>query len=146
MLKIGQNWGKITNYPPQCSTKIGTTGISPVVLLAEQLLLFCLKLTWCFVFFSEYKITHQQASFECVDSVFTHCLLACCFKSNHNWTIAWMLENLHKFFRCLLGQANLVNKTAFRIGFKLHTRARYIKKSKNCMNFWIGLISNYFFE
>ena len=30
MLKIGQNWGKIANYPPQCSTKIctpdGTTG------------------------------------------------------------------------------------------------------------------------
>ena len=23
------------------------------------------------LFFSEYKITHQQASFECVDSVFT---------------------------------------------------------------------------
>ena len=22
MLKIGQNWGKIANYPPQCSTKI----------------------------------------------------------------------------------------------------------------------------
>ena len=28
MLKIGQNWGKIANYPPQCSTKIGTTGSS----------------------------------------------------------------------------------------------------------------------
>ena len=26
MLKIGQNWGKIANYPPQCSTKIGITG------------------------------------------------------------------------------------------------------------------------
>ena len=26
MLKIGQNWGKIANYPPQCLTKIGTTG------------------------------------------------------------------------------------------------------------------------
>ena len=25
MLKIGQNWGKIANYPPQCSKKIGTT-------------------------------------------------------------------------------------------------------------------------
>ena len=25
MLKIGQNWGKIANYSPQCSTKIGTT-------------------------------------------------------------------------------------------------------------------------
>ena len=24
MLKIRQNWGKIANYPPQCSTKIGT--------------------------------------------------------------------------------------------------------------------------
>ena len=24
MLKIGQNWGKIANYPPQCSTKICT--------------------------------------------------------------------------------------------------------------------------
>ena len=28
MLKIGQNWGKIANYPPQCSTKIGTTDCS----------------------------------------------------------------------------------------------------------------------
>ena len=25
MLKIGQNCGKIANYPPQCSTRIGTT-------------------------------------------------------------------------------------------------------------------------
>ena len=25
MLKTGQNWGKIANYPPQCSTKICTT-------------------------------------------------------------------------------------------------------------------------
>ena len=25
MLKIGRNWGKIANYPPQCSTKISTT-------------------------------------------------------------------------------------------------------------------------
>ena len=25
MLKIGQNWGKIANYLPQCSTKIDTT-------------------------------------------------------------------------------------------------------------------------
>ena len=24
MLKIGQNWGKIASYPPQCSTKICT--------------------------------------------------------------------------------------------------------------------------
>ena len=24
MLKIGRNWGKIANYLPQCSTKIGT--------------------------------------------------------------------------------------------------------------------------
>ena len=28
MMKIKQNWGKIANYPPQCSTKIGTTGSS----------------------------------------------------------------------------------------------------------------------
>ena len=66
------------------------------------------------LFFSEYKITHQQSSFECVDSAFTHCLLACCFKSNHNRTIARILEKLQKFFRYLLGQANLV-----KIGFKL---------------------------
>ena len=26
MSKIGQNWGKIANYLPQCSTKICTTG------------------------------------------------------------------------------------------------------------------------
>ena len=26
MLKIEQNWGKIANYPTQCSTKIGTPG------------------------------------------------------------------------------------------------------------------------
>ena len=30
MLKIGQNWGKITNYPPQCSTKIGTA-VDPAI-------------------------------------------------------------------------------------------------------------------
>ena len=28
MLKKGQNWGKIANYTPQCSTKIGTPGTS----------------------------------------------------------------------------------------------------------------------
>ena len=28
------------------------------------------------------------------------------------------------FFSCLLGQANLVNKTVFRIGFNLRTRAK----------------------
>ena len=43
------------------------------------------------LFFSEYKITHQQASFECVDSVLTHCLLACCFKSSLT-TIEQFLE------------------------------------------------------
>ena len=26
MVKIEQNWGKIANYPPQCSKKIGTPG------------------------------------------------------------------------------------------------------------------------
>ena len=30
MLKIGQNWGKIANYPSQCLTKIGTTGYTPL--------------------------------------------------------------------------------------------------------------------
>ena len=30
MLKIGKNWGKIAYYPPQCSTKIGTTGSATV--------------------------------------------------------------------------------------------------------------------
>ena len=28
MLKIGQSWGKIANYPPQCSTKICTPAIA----------------------------------------------------------------------------------------------------------------------
>ena len=27
MLKIGQNWGEVANYPPQCSTKICTSGL-----------------------------------------------------------------------------------------------------------------------
>ena len=27
MLKLGQNWGKIANYPPQCSTKICTPAL-----------------------------------------------------------------------------------------------------------------------
>ena len=31
MLKIWQNWGKIANYPPQCSTKICTTAHKPPV-------------------------------------------------------------------------------------------------------------------
>ena len=51
MLKMGQNWDKIANYPPQCSTKIGT--LDPVKILVENnastvcvfslglLLLFC---------------------------------------------------------------------------------------------------------
>ena len=65
-----------------------------MVLLAEQLLLFCLKVNLNqqgVVVFLEYKITHQQASFECVDSVFTDCLLACCFKSSPT-TIEQFLE------------------------------------------------------
>ena len=41
MLKIGQNWGKIANYPPQCLTKIGTTVLD----------------TDSFVFFSLYSQT-----------------------------------------------------------------------------------------
>ena len=37
MLKIGQNWGKIANYPPQCSTKIGSTGhIEPQLVCVGQ--------------------------------------------------------------------------------------------------------------
>ena len=31
MFKIGQNWGKIANYPPQCSAKIGTPVRMPLV-------------------------------------------------------------------------------------------------------------------
>ena len=54
-----------------------------MVLLAEHILVFCLKLAWCFIF-AEYKITHLHASFECVSSVFTHCLLAYCFKVTTN--------------------------------------------------------------
>ena len=34
MLKIGQNWGKFANYPPQCSTKICTLASSATILLA----------------------------------------------------------------------------------------------------------------
>ena len=64
---------------------------------------FVLKLIWCFFFFfSEFKITHEQGSFECVDTVFTHCLLACCF--NHNWTNAWTLENSQKLFAVYLAK------------------------------------------
>ena len=36
MLKIGQNWGKIANYPPQCSTKIGTSGYKRLNLTASK--------------------------------------------------------------------------------------------------------------
>ena len=28
MFKIEQNWGKIANYPPQCSTKIGNPALT----------------------------------------------------------------------------------------------------------------------
>ena len=83
-------------------------------------------------FFSEYKITQQQASFECVDSVFTHCLLACCFKSNHN---CLNTEKFAKVFRCLLGQANVVNKTVFRTGFKLHCYIQELDRYKKSKNF-----------
>ena len=41
-------------------------------------------------FFSENKRTHQQASFECFDSVFILCLLACCLKVT---TIEQLLEH-----------------------------------------------------
>ena len=33
MLKIGQNWGKIANYPPQCSTKICSPAYNAVKLV-----------------------------------------------------------------------------------------------------------------
>ena len=35
MLKIGQNWGKIANYPPQCSTKICTPARQPVLPVSD---------------------------------------------------------------------------------------------------------------
>ena len=36
MLKIGQNWGKIANYPPQCSTKI-CTPVGPYFCLQQYI-------------------------------------------------------------------------------------------------------------
>ena len=31
MLKLGQNWGKIANYPPQFSTKIGSPECNHII-------------------------------------------------------------------------------------------------------------------
>ena len=42
MLKIGQNWGKVANYPHQCSTKICTTDTKmPKDTEPEDTRLFC---------------------------------------------------------------------------------------------------------
>ena len=54
MLKIGQNWGKIANYPPQYSTKIGTTGKMPLLGIPKT-------------FEQPHKIKIQK-SLKCVDS------------------------------------------------------------------------------
>ena len=40
MLKIGQNWAKIANYPPQCSTKICTPGCDATVVILSMLRLY----------------------------------------------------------------------------------------------------------
>ena len=36
MLKIGQNWGEIVNYPPQCSIKICTPALNPLLSCATD--------------------------------------------------------------------------------------------------------------
>ena len=36
MLKIGQNWGKIANYPPQCSTKVCITAYAAMLYLTMR--------------------------------------------------------------------------------------------------------------
>ena len=52
------------------------------------------------------------------------------------WTIAWILENSQKFIRCLRGQVNLVNKTVFRIGFKLHCYIQELDRHKKSKKFY----------
>ena len=59
MLKIGQNWGKIANYSPQCSTKIGTPvhSITWDVLKRDgrlALLIALVKLELCSNFWSNF--------------------------------------------------------------------------------------------
>ena len=46
MLKIGQNWGKIANYPPQCSKKIGTTGYLAFTRNAQLCKRWATQVTW----------------------------------------------------------------------------------------------------
>ena len=52
MLKIGQNWGKIANYPPQCSTKIGTTGFKSFSKISSEVERCCEKLRSKTIFYS----------------------------------------------------------------------------------------------
>ena len=57
MLQIGQNWGKIANYPPQCSTKICTTDRRRMIILKlacselfSVILLYLIPCTWLMIF------------------------------------------------------------------------------------------------
>ena len=62
MLQIGQNWGKIANYPPQCSTKICTTDRRRMIILKlacselfSVILLYLIPCTWLMIFQSSCK-------------------------------------------------------------------------------------------
>ena len=86
-----------------------------MVLLAEQLLLFCLKLTWCCCFFQNIK----QPTNRLVLSVLIVFLpIVCKLVVLKVTTIEQLLEFwkiCKSFFAVYLGQAKLVNKTVFRM-------------------------------
>ena len=64
MLKIGQNWGKIANYPPQCSTKIGTTALKYLSWMA------LIDLSWIAEFFYQTVTCEVMKTFYLIFKVF----------------------------------------------------------------------------
>ena len=60
MVKIGQNWAKIANYPPppQCSTKIFTPAFD---IGYRQFFAFCVNYRYRFVFaFKRHQLPNDQ--------------------------------------------------------------------------------------
>ena len=79
MLKIGQNWDKIANYPPQCSTKIGT----PVCVIPFSLLLMNRTYIYCV-----YQAFISLFSYGAASSVLLFCGLVAVLKAIPTMLIA----------------------------------------------------------
>ena len=99
MLKIGQNWGKIANYPPQCSTKICTladqlpftTEIMPQLTRTRmtQFLVLFYTTSWLNASlgadapYNDLKFIHQMMSYLAVDNEIAEAALQNVLK--HHW-------------------------------------------------------------